>query len=236
MIAPNGTEVSKWITGEDPRVFESMGQSFLVTNYLNNMKLLQLNGMSISSIWILPFIGKNVMPISLHEKSMVFLDIQNKIVYNVQINATSGYVKSVTNYATVKSATTLKYALHRNPYCGTNLKSCIFRGGTTGVKICGGWSGLGHCTYCPTKVLNKHMTTSADCQHKPYLWYTKNQNVFHIFPVCLSSQKIIDPTTFFKNRLITTESDTWWFTKQQLFANREYVSLPDPKTKSLWKN
>ena len=72
------------------------------------------------------------------------------------------------------------------------------------------------------------MLTAEACQHRPFLWYTRftqNMKKLHVFPLCLSSRNIIDPTTIFENKILTSESDNWWFTSNQTFRNIEYKAV-----------
>ena len=215
VIKPDGTELKKWTNGEDPRVFEIHGNVYLVTNYLNNMKLLKLNGTNISHSWNLPFSGKNIMPINANyvESNMQFIDIQNKKIYILALSKTS-------SAAVIDKKISYHIHLQKNPHCFANLQNCVFRGGTTGIKSCKGIVGVGHCTMCPNRKFNKNMRTDKSCSHKPFLWYY--QKNLSVFPLCLSSKNIIDPTTIHRKKLLTSESDTWWFTSKQTFLNREY--------------
>lgn len=215
VIKPDGKELTRWTRGEDPRVFETHGIVYLVTNYLNNMKLLKLNGTNILNSWNLPFLGKNIMPVHAKrsQSHIQFLDIQHKKLYTL---------KFFKNEAIITQKMSFRLHMQENPYCFSRLQNCIFRGGTAGTKRCNGIVGAGHCTECPGSKLDTHMATSKSCIHKPFLWYYQFQKNLSVFPLCLSSQKIIDPTTIFENKLLTSESDTWWFTSNQSFFNREY--------------
>ena len=212
----NGTEITKWAKGEDPRVFEKDNHLYLVSNYLNRMKLFKLNGTTILQQWKLPFRGKNIMPIDTTDKMFEFLDIQEKQIYSMMLLNDSGVIYK---------RSPLKMIVGRNPHCPMTLNDCVLRGGTSGIKHCGGFMGAGHCTFCPGRRMQQHMSTGKACHHKPFLWYTRDLGTVTAFPLCLSSKNIIDPTTILENKLLTSESDDWWFTPKQKFANVEYRAV-----------
>lgn len=222
VIKKDGTELIQWTQGEDPRVFEKDNKVYLITNYFNDMKLLELNETNILHKWKLPFSGKNVMPINAFRKSFQFLDIQNEKLYDVQL---------FKQHVAIKKTISLDIILRRNPYCTTKLQNCVFRGGSSGISYCNGIIGAGHCTACPKSKVNTNMMTRKDCLHKPFLWYKTpaHTNKLHIFSLCLSNKNIIDPTTIFQKKLLTSESDNWWFTSNQKFRNREYHSVMNDK-------
>lgn len=152
-VKKDGTEIVKFIHGEDPRVFEKHKKLYLVTNYVNNMKLLILRGANVLHSWKLPFSGKNVMPIDANMypsyQSRIyayfqFLDIQNEKLYNVKL-----FRKN--SAAVLYNETRFKIILMKNPFCPVKLHNCVFCGGTSGIQHCRGIMGAGHCTLCPGK-------------------------------------------------------------------------------------
>jgi hypothetical protein len=215
-------EMKDWQPGEDPRVYEAGGRTYVVSNHKDRMALLQINGSNVLKRWRLPFKGKNVIPylswLQRGARQVAFLDMQAGKGFTVRIDPSS-------NSAVITERRTFRVRVLRNPHCNATLSSCALRGGSAGVKMCSGVVGLGHCTLCPqVRAADVHKVgTEPECCHLPFLWHMTPSDTVSVYPLCLSKKRIVDPTTLFKaGRMITAESDTWWFTDKQQFVNQEY--------------
>jgi hypothetical protein len=218
-------ETENVVIGEDPRIFDFRGKTYILDNFANDMHLIEIDAHSGTVLSRVPIhipAKKNVSPV-VKDDQLYFIDFEEQQLFKASLReqAVSAWGGQDIDIIYGTSA-----ECKSNP--SRSLRSCFLRGGTPGVKLGNGWVGMGHCTGCNEwnpEDTGSCMGWKGDLTHTTFAWTTHDLKSIRVKPLCLqNSRNVADPTTLWTNpwRLVTAESDDQWMTKSQTYSTVMY--------------
>jgi len=220
-----GHETENVVIGEDPRIFEFKGKTYILDNYADDMHLIEIDagsGVVLDRKRLFISAKKNVSPVVKGDK-LYFVDFQEKKVFTASVrkHGVNAWGGQDINIIYEQSA-----ACDDAPT--RSLRSCFLRGGTPGVKVGNGFVGMGHCTRCTAwdpEDPGSCMGSKGQLTHTTFAWTTQDLKSIRVKPLCLqNSRNLADPTTLWTNpwRLVTAESDDQWMGGSQTYSTVMY--------------
>lgn len=229
-LVVSGQPETRWGDGEDPRVFDHGGMTYVLSNKLNNMSIIELlpdDTRGRERHLRLP--GKNLSPFSVLRQLWI-LDIAKRQLHRVELG--------IDEVAPVGDSIAVDVLPQENPNCPMAASAgCELRGGTQGVVTVEEEQvaiiGVAHCTR------GRAWTT-----HAPFLWELKMPQAgratasMRVFPLCLrrpglaNASLLIDPSWLGRSAdggwmLLATETNRSWnvaLSRQWHGINSVYVS------------
>lgn len=225
------SEIKAWTDGEDPRVFTMQNRSYVLSNAMNSMRVIQLDGHRPGQAWSLAGV-KNLSPVVDADHQLWLLDFQDRSAQHVSLDGGASAARTLQQkplalrwrqldrcawsrldefgrHANLSETDTFEHAV---PEASAAPHGCALRGGTPGVAACGGLVGIAHCTRAEGHTPGGN--TEATDRHYATLWRLDLADArVDLYPLCFSESRLVDPTTLFPDpwTMLTAESEAWWF-------------------------